>query len=258
MGARLGQHFLASTDIADRIVESARLASGESVVEIGPGKGILTERLLSRGARVTAVELDPRLCSALKERFGERQELKLLHADFLKLDLGELPAPSAFVANLPYAVAAPILQRILGWPGWSKAVLMFQKEVAERLLAGPGTRKYGLLTIAVAIKAKVEKVCDVPKKLFSPPPQVDSTVVRFDPRTEPLLPSTLSEQRYLDVVRAAFTHRRKTVLNSMGRVLDVPKDRLETTIRSVGLDPGCRAEDISPEEFVALCQKSFS
>jgi 16S rRNA (adenine1518-N6/adenine1519-N6)-dimethyltransferase len=251
---KLGQHFLISPEIADRIVAAARLNPGESVVEIGPGEGALTERLLSRGNPVTAIELDARLHDKLEKRFEETPKLKLIHADFLKLDLGELPAPSVFVANLPYAVAAPILQRILGWPGWKRAVLMFQKEVVERLLAEPGTRKYGLLTVSVAMKAQVEKICEAPKRFFRPPPRVDSAVVRFDPRTEPLLPPTLTEERYMSVARAAFAHRRKTVLNSLCQALKVPKDRIETALKDAGLDPGCRAEEISPEGFVSLAQ----
>lgn len=251
---KLGQHFLANSDIADRIVAAARLEPGEHVIEIGPGEGALTERLLSKGNPVTAIELDARLYEKLDKRFEEAPGLNLIHSDFLKLDLGELPAPSVFVANLPYAVAAPILQRILGWPGWKRAVLMFQKEVAERLLAEPGTRKYGLLTVSVAMKAQVEKVCEAPKRFFRPPPKVDSAVVRFDPRTEPLLPPTLTEELYMSVVRAAFAHRRKTVLNSLCRALGFDKDRVEAAIKSAGLDPGCRAEEISPEGFVSLAQ----
>jgi 16S rRNA (adenine1518-N6/adenine1519-N6)-dimethyltransferase len=254
---KLGQHFLANLEIVERIISAARLQPGETVIEIGPGRAALTEHLLSLGAGVTAIELDAELFKQLKEKYKQETRLNLIHADFLKLDLAKLPESGVFVANLPYAVAAPILQRILSWPGWKRAVLMFQKEVAERLLAGPGTRKYGLLTVTVAMKAHVEKVCDVPKRYFKPAPQVDSMVVRLERRTEALLPAEMSEEKYLDVVKAAFAHRRKTVINSLSHALRLSKADAESALKSANLDPGCRAEDISPEAFVLLADRMF-
>lgn len=256
--AKLGQHFLVDPQVADRIVSAADLRPEDSVVEIGPGEGVLTERLLSRCKSVVAVELDSRLVEKLRTRFADWPGLRVIHADFLKLDLTELPVPAVFVANLPYAVASPILQRILDWPDWSRAVLMFQKEVAERLVAGPGTRKYGLLTVSVAIKARVEMICEVPKRMFRPSPQVDSAVVRLDPLAEPFLPAGLPEDRFMSIARAAFAHRRKTVSNSLSHSLGAPKEGIERALQDAGLDPGCRAEQIAPEDFVSLCEKFSS
>jgi len=255
---KLGQHFLADPQVADRIVSAAGLRPEDSVVEIGPGEGVLTERLLPRCKSLVAVELDGKLAERLGGRFTDWPGFRVLHGDFLKIDLAELPSPAVFVANLPYAVASPILQRILDWPGWARAVLMFQKEVADRLLAGPGSRKYGLLSVSVAIKAKAEKICDAPRRMFRPPPRVDSSVVRLDPLTEPFLPASVSEQRFLSMARAAFAHRRKTVSNSLAHALGAPKGDIERALRDSGLDPGSRAEQISPEDFVELCEKFSS
>lgn len=257
MRQKLGQHFLEDPRTADRIVSAAGLSPTDHVVEIGPGEGVLTERLLPRCKSLTAIELDARLAERLKTRLSDWPGLQVLHEDFLKFDLSELPSPAVFVANLPYAVASPILQRILAWPGWARAVLMFQKEVAERLVAAPGNRKYGLLTVSVALKARVEWICDVPKRLFRPPPQVDSAVLRLDPLVEPLV-SSATEERLMSVAKAAFAHRRKTVSNSLAYALERPKEEIDRALREAKLDPGCRAEDISPEDFVALCEKFSS
>ncbi|MFA5139355.1 MAG: 16S rRNA (adenine(1518)-N(6)/adenine(1519)-N(6))-dimethyltransferase RsmA [Elusimicrobiota bacterium] len=253
MGARLGQHFLVCAEAADAIVHAAGLAPGEAVVEIGPGRGVLTERMLLSGISVTAVELDRRLCAGLSARFPEG--LTLLHGDFLKIDLAALPRPCAVVSNLPYAVAAPILQRLLDWPGWDRAVLMFQKEVAERILAGPGSRKYGPLTLSVLLKAEAEPVRVVPRTCFSPRPRVDSAVVRLRRLARPRLAEGVPEDRFFKAVGAAFQHRRKTVGKSMSLALGIPRSDAGALLARAGLSPDVRAEDIPFEGFASLAKE---
>lgn len=253
MRAKLGQHFLVCGQTADAIVHAAGLVPGEPAVEIGPGRGVLTERMLASGISVTAVELDRRLCAGLSARFAEG--LTLVQGDFLKIDLSVLPQSCAVVSNLPYAVASPILQRLLDWPGWDRAVLMFQKEVAQRILAGPGSRKYGPLTLSVLLKAEAEPVCVVPKTCFSPRPQVDSAVLRLRRLMRPRLTEDVSEERFFKAVGAAFQHRRKTVGKSLAISLGIPREQADEALKRAGLSPELRAEDIPLEGYVSLARE---
>src|SRR3989338_5930990 len=172
MGAKLGQHFLIDEGVRDAIVAAAELDAGEQAVEIGPGKGILTRAILESGAKLIAVEMDGSLALALARRFSCEPRLRVIHSNFLKLDSSELGAQSVkFVANLPYAVGTPILQRILSRHLWTSAVLMFQKEVAERITAQPGGPDYGLLTLSTLLYAEAELLMEAPKTCFSPRPR---------------------------------------------------------------------------------------
>lgn len=254
MPARLGQHFLSDGAAADDIVALADIAAAAPVLEIGPGKGVLTQRLLKKSGDVTAVELDESLAERLKEKFRDSPHLRLIRADFLKLDLGELrrSAPFTIIGNLPYAVASPILRKILDWKGWDVAVLMFQKEVAERIVAGPGSRKYGVLSILAAIKSEAQAALPVPSRFFSPPPQVDSLVVKFRRRSVPGLPAEVTEEKFLKVVFAAFGQRRKTILNALAHNLGVGKAAAQAALLKSGIPAGCRAETVSLEGYIAL------
>lgn len=254
MGARLGQHFLRRGDVARRIVDAAGLGPGDAVVEIGPGRGILTREILAAGAVVTAVEYDERLHADIAERFQGEPRLSLVRSDFLGLDLSVLPRPCRVVANLPYSVAVPILQRILRWSGWDRAVLMFQKEVAERILAGPGSRKYGILSVAVALHARAEPVCGVPKDCFAPRPKVDSAVVRLLREDRPP-PFGLTEEALMRVVKAAFGQRRKAAVNALSRVLGLPRSLCEGALAAAGAKPLARAETLSLDAFAAVAAR---
>ncbi|HVE11891.1 MAG TPA: 16S rRNA (adenine(1518)-N(6)/adenine(1519)-N(6))-dimethyltransferase RsmA [Elusimicrobiota bacterium] len=249
MGARLDQHFLVSEDAAQRIVEAAGAAP--RYLEIGPGRGILTGRLLQR-APVTAVELDGRLAAALPDRFPGAP-LEILNEDFLQVDLARLPSPCVVVSNLPYSVGTPILQRLLDWPAWETAVLMFQKEVALRCLAEAGDKKYGLLSVSVALKAEAELVCEVPRGAFDPPPEVESAVVRLRRLPKPRLPEGLIEEEFFRVVRAAFSQRRKMAAKAIAAALQVERARVEKAFAETGIEPSARAETIPLEAFLALC-----
>ncbi|HBL15510.1 MAG: ribosomal RNA small subunit methyltransferase A [Elusimicrobia bacterium GWA2_69_24] len=255
MGAKYDQHFLNDESVADRIVAAAGIRPGDAVVEIGPGRGILTGRLLQAGAELTAVEVDGRLVERLRERFAGEGRLKLVHSDWLKLDLGGLPAPKAIVSNLPYSMGNPILQSLLAWPGWSSAVLMFQKEVAERILSGPGSRGYGLLGLSVHIHASAELLCVVGRDSFDPPPRVDSAVLVLRRLSASRLPGDLPEGDFFRVVKAAFSQRRKVAPKALAAGLGIPKSRAEEALRGEGIAPTARAEDIGFEAFVGIARR---
>lgn len=253
MGARLDQHFLADPAAADAIVREASPRPGDAFLEIGPGRGVLTERLLAAGAKVTAVELDQRLADALPLRL-KSEDLTVIRADFLRVDLDSLPRPCRVVSNLPYSVGTAILSRLLEWPGWETAVLMFQKEVAERVVSAPGSRDYGPLTLAVRARADAEYLFTVGKGSFRPPPKVESGVVRLDRLARPRLPEGLAPEAFARVARAAFAQRRKMAAKSLAASLGLPRERVDAAFAACGLDLTARAEAIPFEGFAALAR----
>lgn len=252
--ARLDQHFLIDPAIADRIVDVASPQLGETIVEIGPGHGILTERLLAKGARVTAIEIDERLQAELAGKYAGRDELKLVRSDFLELDLATLPSPCKIVSNLPYSVATPILQRFMPWDGWTQATLMFQKEVAERIEAGPGSRDYGILSVSVGVYADASPLFDVGRYSFRPPPQVQSAVLRLQRAPKPRLPDGVSTEEFFRVVKAAFAQRRKMAANSIASALGLERAAVVTALESCGIEATARGETIGLSKYASLVQ----
>lgn len=252
MRARLDQHFLVDPAVADRITREVGAKSGEAVVEIGPGRGVLTERLLETGARVTAVEIDEQLHAQLAARLAGKDSFALVRADFLELDLSTLPSPAKVVSNLPYSMGTTILQKLLPWTGWTEAVLMFQKEVAERVQASAGGRDYGVLSVSVAVYADAGPLFDVGRFSFRPPPKVQSAVVRLRRRENSRLPAGLGEAAFFRVVKAAFAQRRKMAANSITSALGVDREAVARAMEACGLDPGARGETIDLEGFARL------
>lgn len=252
MRAKLDQHFLVDEGIADRIVAAAGPRAGEKVVEIGPGRGILTERLVDSGALVTAVEIDEALHASLAERFRGRESLALARADFLELDLSTLPSPAKVVSNLPYSMATPILQRLLPWTGWTEATLMFQKEVAERVEAGPGGRDYGVLSLSVAVYADAARLFDVGRFSFRPPPKVQSSVVRLSRRDVPRLPAEVAPEAFFRVVKAAFAQRRKMAVNSIASALGVERAAVKAALDQAGIGAAARGETVTLDQYARL------
>lgn len=256
MGARLDQHFLVSEAARDAIIEAADVRPGETIIEIGPGRGILTGALLARGAKVVAVEMDDKLCQRLPALFEGKGDFRAIGADFLKLDLAQLgEGPVKFVANLPYSVATPILQRILYWPHWTQAVLMFQKEVAERITAGPGGGDYGLLTLSVLARARAEIVLEVGRESFAPRPKVASAVVRLTRHAAPLIEGEAREKLFFRIAKAAFGQRRKMASGLIARALDMERSAVIEALVRRGLKPTCRAEEIPFDTYLALVEK---
>lgn len=251
MGRRLGQHFLKDPSAVSRILHACRLQPSDTVVEIGPGRGALTRPLAASGARLFAVELDRALAAGLDSEFAGKPNVTVIEGDFLELPAEALPAdPLKFVGNLPYYVTGPILRRILRWPGWTLAVVMVQDEVADRLVAAPGGKAYGPLTLETALRAEAEKIALVRAGAFSPPPKVDSAVVRLAPRRAEL--GAASEDAVLEAVYASFGQRRKKILNSVSSILRISKPEAEAALRRAGIDPSARAETLPLEAFVSL------
>jgi len=212
---RFGQNFLRAPHVVEQILAAAEVTAGERVVEIGPGPGALTDRLLAAGACVTAFEVDRDLAAALESR--NAQDLVVHLGDVLKADWPELLAmpPYKLVANLPYNISSQVLFKILDHRDlFSRLVLMFQKEVGDRLLAPPATRDYGILSVLVQNWYEVARVVKVPAGCFFPPPKVESVVLCFDPRRQPLAP-VVNEEAFRRLVKAVFAQRRKTLRWSM-------------------------------------------
>lgn len=245
---RFGQHFLHDPAVLDRIVAAVDPRPGDNLVEIGPGRGALTERLLARAGRLTAIEIDRDLTPALRERFGD--SLVLIEADALHADYPALAAagPLRLVGNLPYNISSPLLFTLLasGAP-IADMHFMLQREVVERIAAAPGTPAYGRLSAAVAARADAEILFTVGPGAFKPPPRVHSAVVRLRPRPAPFpLPDLAAYDR---VVTAAFGQRRKTLRNALAGLLGAGE------IAAAGVDPGTRAERVTPAQFAALAAR---
>ncbi|MBM3269663.1 MAG: 16S rRNA (adenine(1518)-N(6)/adenine(1519)-N(6))-dimethyltransferase RsmA [Candidatus Sericytochromatia bacterium] len=264
---RLGQHFLRDEGILARVAEAADLTRDDTVLEIGPGTGALTTHLLDRAGRVVAVELDERMRPVLGVLETTRPEFRVVWGDFLKLswaDLG-LTRPIKVVANIPYYITTPILLKLLQAreieerplsevpPLAERFVVMVQDEVADRMLASPGTKAYGSLSVIVQYAATVERVFRVPRHAFVPRPQVESAVLRLFPRTNP--PASVSHPRtFFRVVRGGFGQRRKTLLNAL-LAAGFPREALIAAGRDAGIDLGRRGETLSSAEFAALADR---
>jgi 16S rRNA (adenine1518-N6/adenine1519-N6)-dimethyltransferase len=251
----LGQHFLASDRAAATIAAALGDVAGRPVVEIGPGRGILTSALLARGARVIGVEIDPRLAAYLRERF-HASPLEVVEADVLRASLSELarerglPLPLPVAGNIPYGITSPLLRALLATPGeLERAVLMVQREVAERLLAEPGAAEYGSLTIGVRAVADVTRVLTLSPGKFRPPPKVWSSVVRIDPRPNGL---SLERRRALErLTKAVFAGRRKQ-LGRVLRNLGLDASELERIRTELDLPLDRRPQDLPVAGFVRL------
>ena len=258
MTPRLSQHFLHDRAVAGRIAAAIPAPAGARVVEIGPGRGALTDPLLERGFRVRAIELDRGLAAGLRDRWGSRAGFELVEGDALALDLpqGSADDPLWVVGNLPYAITSPLLFRMLDQvasAGIAGMVFMIQREVAERLTARPGTKDYGALTVGVGLVADVERVFDVGPGAFRPPPAVVSTVVRITPHDRFRL-SPARRARLRGLVRDLFGQRRKQIQKLLrtvpARALDAAQ--VERVARLSGLDLAARPETLSLDGFLAL------
>lgn len=250
---RWGQNFLADPRVARRIVEAAGPVPGETVVEIGPGRGALTRPLLESGARVVAFEIDARLAAALRESAAGRP-LTVVAGDALKTDLGAALAdsgtrvPVRLVGNLPYESATPMVRAFVRRPDlFSRLVVMVQKEVADRLVARPGTSPYGYLTLDVGAHAEARRLFDVPPGAFSPRPTVTSSVVDLAPHAAPA-----GTEAALAVASTAFTARRKTLLNGLAPRWG--REAVAAVLERLGLPSTTRAEELPLSRFHELAE----
>lgn len=263
----LGQHFLASAAAARRIVELFQPTHGGHVIEIGPGRGALTGPLLDSGARVTAVEVDPDLATRLRERFAAHPCFALVEADILRCDVGELAGsePARVLANLPYAITGQVLADLLAaGPPLTDMLLMLQREVVARLVAAPGGRTYGSLSVLAQYFTAPRAVMTLGPGAFTPPPAVSSAVVAMPFRSGRELARD-AERRYPGFIRALFAHRRQTLLNNLkaarawvsggpgdGAPERAVHERLVGLLGRIGIDPSRRPETLAREECLSL------
>ncbi len=256
---KLGQNFVIDPNTVRYIVEQARIDSQSVVVEVGPGLGSLTLRLLEVASHVIAVEIDSRLAKQLPITVSEKcpeliGKLDVINRDAMRVLAGELePAPTALIANLPYNVAVPVLLHFLAEiPTLTSVLVMVQKEVADRLCAGPGSRTYGIPSVKIQWFGKAEAAGNIGKNVFWPAPNVDSGLVRVHV-THPN--GDMEEQRreVFQVIDAAFAHRRKTLRAGLADFLGTARDAEASLIRA-GIDPGARAETLELDSFVRLAE----
>lgn len=259
---RFGQHWLRSEAILDRIVAAAELRPSDRVLEIGPGRGALTQRLLAAVDGLVAVELDRDLIDQLQQRFGQAENFCLLEGDILQLDwtaaIADRPRfanPSKVVANIPYNITGPILQSLLGTiaqprrPAFERLVLLVQQEVADRLCATPGQRAYGALSVRVQYLASCERVCAVPPKSFSPPPKVQSTVICLKPRPWPQVCN--NPGRLEKLLNQGFSAKRKMLRNNLKSLYS--SEQIEAAFAAHQIAPEARAETLSIDQWIGLC-----
>lgn len=242
-----GQNFLRNRGAVDRIVAAVEAQPDEVLVEIGPGEGVLTEKLVELGPRLIAIEIDPDLVRRLRDRFGDRLEIR--QQDALAAELPRRPFRA--VGNLPYNAGTPILRRVIADPHLRRAVFMLQKEVADRIVAKPGTEPYGFLTLYVRMHARAKIVMTLEPRSFYPPPKVRSAVVQLDPAA-PEIESDRGE--LLDLISASFRMRRKTLVNNLTGWRGLTREQAVRAIAAAGLDEAVRAETMTLEDFDRLAR----
>lgn len=250
MSKKLGQNFLIKRGIVDEIVHAAELTVGEPVLEVGPGIGTLTQGLAQSGADVTAIELDRCLLEVLDTTLASYDNVRIIHGDVLKLDVPTIMnhKPFKVVANLPYYITTPIIMSLLESKlPIERLVVMVQKEVALRMVAKPGTKDYGALSVAVQYYTEPDIVLDVPPKSFLPAPAVTSSVIRCVLRDKPPV-DVIDEKLFFRVVKAGFAQRRKTFSNTM-KTTGLTRDRIEELLAKANIDGQRRGETFTLQEF---------
>ena len=250
MSKKLGQNFLIKRGIVDEIVHAAELTPGEPVLEVGPGIGTLTQGLAQSGADVTAIELDRRLLEVLDTTLASYDNVRIVHGDVLKLDVPTIMnhKPFKVVANLPYYITTPIIMSLLESKlPIERLVVMVQKEVALRMVAKPGTKDYGAVSVAVQYYTEPDIVLDVPPKSFLPAPAVTSSVIRCVLRDKPPV-DVIDEKLFFRVVKAGFAQRRKTFANTM-KTTGLSNDRIEELLAKANIDGQRRGETFTLQEF---------
>lgn len=260
---QFAQHWLKSEKALNEIVKAAEITKSDRILEIGPGTGILTKRLLPLAESVLAVEIDRDLCQSLAKQLGKNENFLLLQGDFLTLDLAanlenfpKFQKPNKVVANIPYNITGPILEKLLGRISNPTAapfdliVLLVQKEVAERLYAKPSSKAFGALSVRVQYLADCELICPVPARDFYPAPKVDSAVVRLRPHTR----QTADDPKLLDnLVKIGFAEKRKMLRNNLKSLVD--RDRLTQLLEQLKINPQVRAEDLSVAQWIELSNR---
>ena len=257
---RFGQNFLIDTHVLDRIIEASEITKDDFVLEIGPGIGTMTQYLADAAREVTAVEIDDALIPILQDTLKEWDNVSVIHGDILKTDIRKIAdeknqgRPIKVVANLPYYITTPIIMGLFeSHVPVDSITVMVQKEVADRMQTGPGSKDYGALSLAVQYYAKPEIVANVPPNCFMPRPKVGSAVIRLTRHQNPPVQAK-DEKLMFRIIRASFNQRRKTLANGLSNSdkIDLPKDVITEAIAKLGKGESVRGESLSLEEFAAL------
>lgn len=252
---RFGQHFLTDPRILSRIADSLSIAEGDTVVEIGPGRGSLTAELLKRvgtAGRLVAIEIDRDLSAMLRIQHADNRAFTVVEGDFLATDLTvQVKRPFLLAGNIPYNITTPILFRALEHPRAERMVFLVQLEVGQRLSAKPGTKEYGALSVNAQAFADIELVFRIPAGAFVPPPKVESAVIRLVPRTTTEVAPEL-EGKYRTLVKALFSHRRKQMLRALRSVRGLDAHNAGAVLEKAGITPTDRPEVLTPAQFAQL------
>lgn len=259
----LGQNFLINEDAVDKIVDNSEVGEDDLVIEIGPGLGTLTEKLIERAGKVVAIELDQRMIKILNDRFSTYSNFRIINEDVLKVDLAALIKEeksannlknAKIVANLPYYITTPIIMKLLEEELDIESItVMIQKEVADRLIAVPGDKLSGAITYSVFYYAESEKVTLVENNSFIPEPEVQSEVIKLKIRKEPAIALT-DKNLFFKIIKLSFMQRRKTLLNALVNAhIFTNKEEAKETFEKIGLDVNVRGENLSMEQFAKLC-----
>ena len=263
----LGQNFVTDPAVTEGIIEAAGAGPEDLVIEIGPGLGVITSKAAQNCGKLVAIEIDKKLLPILAETVGWQPNVKILNEDILQADLEKiieeesvLPGGSRaehvrLIGNLPYYITTPILNKLMALPGlFTSLTIMVQKEVAEKMMAAPGAKNYGPLSINVQYFCEIEYIMDVPKEVFLPQPKVDSSVLTLHVRDEKRVHPE-DEALFFEVVKAGFSQRRKTLSNSLTGVRGKDRDTVVRALESAGVDPKRRAETLSLEEFANVANR---
>ena len=255
-----GQNFLVDGNQIAKIIAALKPQIGETIVEIGSGRGALTKGLVESGANVVAIELEREMNAVLRDRFGDKANFQLIEADALKIDYSKFQIPDSklqikLIANLPYYISTAILQKLIEQRGvFSEMILMFQLEVVERITAEVGNSERGFLSVLVQNYLNVNKLFDVPPSAFRPSPKVNSAVVRLTPKAES---GIKDEKTFREIVSAAFVQKRKTIFNNLKNAPPDLRGKLgdvNQTLENCGIAPNRRAETLTIEEWRCLCE----
>ena len=260
---KFGQNFLIDTSVLDRIIAAAEITAEDCVLEIGPGIGTMTQYLAENAGEVVAVEIDRNLIPILEETLADYDNVTVINDDILKVDINKIMEqrnggrPMKVVANLPYYITTPIIMGLFEKQIPLQSItIMVQKEVAERMQSGPGTKDYGALSLAVQYYAKPEVVANVPPNCFIPRPNVGSAVIRLTRHTEPPV-HVEDEKKMFALIRASFSQRRKTLVNGLTNApeLGITKERATAALEEMNLSPMIRGEALTLEQFAELSNR---
>jgi len=247
-----GQNFLTDINIASKIVEAAELSPDDNVIEIGPGRGILTRLIAPLSKSFKTIEIDGQLIQNLKDKFESYKNTEIIHADFLDYPFVSEPGPLKIISNLPYNVSTAAIEKILPEKNWTIAVLMVQKETGARLLASPSTGDYGYFTIFCRYYANIEKLISVDPGCFFPKPKVDSVVLKFTRLYRDKL-----DERFCGFIKSAFSQRRKTAVNSISSSFSIPKETVINAFKKSMIGTNLRPENLDIDAFSQLYKNLF-